>query len=174
MDEQILKICKYGEDVLRLKAATVKDINQQLVDLIGRMARSMYHTHNGVGLAAPQVGRSLQLSIIDISMGTNPDDFMVMINPVIIETGGEEVGDEGCLSLPGFMMPVKRHARLVLQYFDLQGKEQKKEFEGFKARVVQHEIDHLDGTLIIDRVSALKRQLVKKEIKRLQRDGQWK
>lgn len=173
MEEKLLRIYKYGDDILKLKAKEIKNIDKKIAELSRYMAKTMYYTGNGIGLAAPQVGKSIQLSIIDLSMGTNPADFLVLINPQILEAEGSEVADEGCLSLPGFTMPVKRRARLLLRAFDLDGKEWRQEFEGFKARVVQHEIDHLNGVLIIDRVSSLKRQIIKKEIKKLAKDGFW-
>ena len=173
MDENVLKIYKYGEDVLQLKAKEVKNIGEEIVRLLYKMTATMYNTDNGIGLAAPQVGESLQVSVIDLSMGTKPDERMILINPEIIETDGEETGEEGCLSLPGISIPVKRKSGLLLRYFDLEGKEHQREFQGFMARAIQHEIDHLQGVLIIDRVSSLKKQMVKKEIKRLKRDGKW-
>jgi len=173
MEEKLLKIYKYGDDVLKLKAKEVKNIGDEIVKLMHHMFATMYHTSNGVGLAAPQVGESLQLSVIDLSMGQNPEDLMVLINPEIIESDGSETGEEGCLSLPGISIPVNRKSKLLLKYIDIDGKEHKLEFEGFKARVIQHEIDHLEGVLIIDRVSALKKQMVKKEIKRLKKNGEW-
>lgn len=173
MEEKLLKIYKYGDDVLNLKAKNVKNIDEEIIKLIQQMSATMYNTYNGIGLAAPQVGQSLQLSVIDLSMGENPEQAMILINPEIIEANGAEDGDEGCLSLPGITMPVKRKTGLLLKYFDINGKEFRQEFEGFMARVIQHEIDHLDGVLIIDRVSSLKRQMVKKEIKRLIKKGEW-
>ncbi|MCK4761071.1 MAG: peptide deformylase [Candidatus Aminicenantes bacterium] len=174
MEEKFLQIYKYGEDVLKLKAKNIKDINGKIAALIKQMTATMYYTKNAIGLAAPQVGRSLQLSVIDLSFGEKKEEFTVLINPEIIESEGEEAGDEGCLSLPGITIPVKRKTKLLLKYFDMDGKEQQREFEDFKARVIQHEVDHLDGVLILDRVSSLKKQMVKKEIKRLKKDGIWK
>jgi peptide deformylase len=173
MDENVLKIYKYGDDVLKLKAKEVKNIDEAIIKLLYKMTVTMYSTNNGVGLAAPQVGESLQASVIDLSMGTKPEERIVLINPEIIESDGEETGEEGCLSLPGISIPVKRNTGLLLRYLDIAGKEQQREFQGFMARAIQHEIDHLQGILIIDRVSSLKRQIVKKEINRLKRDGKW-
>lgn len=158
---------------MNLKGRAVEDIDKKIMELTQHMQKVLHSTHNGIGLAAPQVGESLQLSVIDLSMGTDPEEFMVIINPQILEAEGGEVLDEGCLSLPGFTMPVKRKTRLLLKYLDLDGKEHREEFEGFSARVLQHEVDHLNGKLIIDRVSSLKRQLVKKEIKKLVKNGEW-
>lgn len=167
-----LQICKYGDEVLQLKAKEITDIDEKIVKLAEAMRKAMY-TANGIGLAAPQIGRSICLAVIDVSFGEDPDELMVLINPRIIESDGIEPGNEGCLSVPGITLPIERKANLRLQAIDLQGDEFIREIEGLKARVVQHELDHLNGTLIIDRVSSLKRQFVKKEIKRLQKSGQW-
>jgi peptide deformylase len=173
MEETLLKIYKYGDDVLKLKAKEVKNIDEEIVKLMRRMSAAMYNTNNGVGLAAPQVGESLQLSVIDLSMGQKPEELMVLINPEILESDGVETGEEGCLSLPGISIPIKRKTKLLLKYFDIDGKEHKLEYEGFTARAIQHEIDHLEGILIIDRISSLKKQMVKKDIKRMKKNGQW-
>jgi peptide deformylase len=162
MSEKILQIYKYGDDVLKLKAPKVTNIDEEIVKLIRLMTATLYYTTNGVGLAAPQVGTSLQLSVIDLSVGQKADEFMVLLNPEIIEAEGSEAGEEGCLSFPGMCMPVKRKTKLLLKYIDMEGKERQQDFDGFKARVIQHEVDHLDGILIIDRVSSLRRQMVKK------------
>lgn len=167
-----LHICKYGDEVLQIKAKEITDIDEKIVKLAEAMRKAMY-TANGIGLAAPQIGRSIRLAVIDVSFGEDPDELMVLINPRIIESDGIEPGNEGCLSVPGITLPIERKANLRLQAVDLQGDEFIREVEGLKARVVQHELDHLNGTLIIDRVSSLKRQFVKKEIKRLQKNGQW-
>jgi peptide deformylase len=111
--------------------------------------------------------------VIDISRGENKEDMLVLINPEILEAEGSEVDNEGCLSFPGINVPVKRNARIFLKFIDINGKEIKQEIEGYLARVIQHEVDHLGGVLIIDRLSSLKRQMLKKEIKRLKRNGEW-
>jgi len=172
-DPKSLKIYKYGKEVLGLKAKEIGNIDQKISDLVENMRYTMYASGNGVGLAAPQVGESIQLSVIDISMGENPEDFILLINPEILESDGSEVGDEGCLSLPGFSMPVKRKSKVLLKSLDINGNEWQKEYDGFIARVLQHEIDHLHGILIIDKVSSLKKQMLKKEIRKLERDGLW-
>jgi len=172
-NNDILKIYKYGDDVLKLKAKEVENLDGEIAQLVDRMTRTLHKTFSAIGLAAPQVGESIRLSVIDLSMGENKDDQIVLINPEILEVEGSETGDEGCLSFPGLSMTVNRAAKIFLKNFDINGKEVRKEIDGFLARVIQHEIDHLDGTLIIDRVSSLKRQFVKKEIKRLKKDGKW-
>jgi peptide deformylase len=172
-NNHLLKIYKYGDEILKIKASAVENLDGKIAQLVDRMIHTLHNTYSAIGLAAPQVGQSLRLSVIDISMGEKPDDQVVLINPEILETEGYETGDEGCLSFPGISMTINRAARIFLKNFDMNGKEIRKEIDGFLARVIQHELDHLNGTLIIDRVSGLKRQLVKKEIKRLQKDGKW-
>lgn len=168
----MLDICKYGETVLKQKAREVQDINEKVAELVEQMRQTMYGA-NGIGLAAPQVGQSIQLALVDITLGEGKDEFMVLINPEIIESEGSETADEGCLSIPGITTQVSRSTHIKIKAFDLNGKEIRREFEGYKARVIQHEIDHLEGILIVDRVSSLKRQLIKKEIKKLKSDEQW-
>lgn len=172
-NNNILNIYKYGDEILKLKAKEVENLDGKIAQLVDRMIRTMHKTYSAIGLAAPQVGESLRLSVIDLSMGENKDNQIVLINPEILEVEGNETGDEGCLSFPGISLTVSRSARIFFKNFDINGKEIRQEIDGFLARVIQHEIDHLNGTLIIDRVSSLKRQFVKKEIKRLKKDGKW-
>ena len=172
-EDKQLKIYKFGDDILRLKAREVDNLNGKIARLVADMSYTMHHTRSAIGLAAPQVGESLRLSVIDLSMGEKPDDLIVLINPEILAAEGSETGDEGCLSFPGISVSVNRSAKIFLKNYDINGKETRQEIDGFLARVIQHEIDHLDGTLIIDRISSLKRQFLKKEIKRLQKSGEW-
>jgi peptide deformylase len=173
IEEKQLKIYKYGDDVLQLKAKDVTNIDGKIADLVKKMTYTIHHTYSAIGLAAPQVGESLQLSVIDLSMGEREEDLVLLINPEILEAEGKEVGEEGCLSFPGITLNVNRHPRIFLKTLDINGKEIKREVEGFMARVIQHEIDHLEGRLIIDHQSSLKKQFVKKEINRLIKDGEW-
>jgi peptide deformylase len=172
-DSNLLKIYKYGDEILKLNAQAIENLDGKIAQLVDRMIHTLHNTYSAVGLAAPQVGQSLRLSVIDLSIRENKEDPIVLINPEILEIEGHETGDEGCLSFPGISLTVNRAARIFLKNFDMNGKEIRKEIDGFLARVIQHELDHLNGTLIIDRVSGLKRQFVKKEIKRLQKDGKW-
>ena len=167
-----LEIYKYGDDVLNLKAVEVKNIDQQLVTLKEQMIHTMHSAATAIGLAAPQVGQSIQFSVIDLSMGQNPDDLLILINPEILEAEGSEVDDEGCLSFPRITLPVKRSTHILLKSIDINGNEIRREVDGYLARVIQHEIDHLNGKLIIDKVSTLKRQMTRKEIKRLKKNGE--
>ena len=167
-----MDICKYGEEVLKTHSKKIKNIDDQIVQLVEQMRFTMYQA-NGIGLAAPQVGQSIQLAIVDITLGENQNEFMVLINPEIIESQGSESSEEGCLSIPGVTVPVDRHTYIKIRAYDLQGREIEKEYRDHRARVIQHELDHLNGVLIIDHLSSLKKQLVKKEIKKLKSNGQW-
>ncbi len=172
MEPETLKICKYGDEVLKEKAAEVRDISRHIIDLAAAMALTMRQAP-GIGLAAPQVGASLRLVTVDLSVGENPDELLVVVNPLIVEAEGHETSEEGCLSVPGYSLPVKRSARILLQGILLDGRELRAEFDGLKARVLQHEIDHLDGMLIVDRQSSLKRTLIRKEISQKRKSGEW-
>jgi len=167
-----LRIYKYGEDILRKKCEKIEKIDESIKTFVNKMKRIMIEK-NGVGLAAPQVGKAIQLVIVDPSVGENPEEFLPLINPEIINSEGEESGEEGCLSVPGILLQIKRSTNITIRALDLEGKEFTKDFSDFKARVIQHELDHLNGTLIIDKVSSLKRQFVKKEIKRIKNNGEW-
>ena len=172
VEAEPLKICKYGDTVLKERAVEVRDIDQRIVDLAAAMAQTM-HLAPGIGLAAPQVNESLQLVTIDLSVGEIPEELLIVINPRIVEAEGFETSEEGCLSVPGYSLPVKRSARILLQATLLDGRELRAEFDGLKARVLQHEIDHLNGVLIVDRVSPLKRTLIRKEISHKRKSGEW-
>jgi peptide deformylase len=172
-ERKLLDIYKYGDDILNLKATEVKNIDEQFIKLKQQMIDTMHNSHSAIGLAAPQVGRSIRLSVIDTSRGENKDDLLVLINPEILEAEGSDIDNEGCLSFPGINVPIKRNTRIFLKSIDTNGKEIKREIEGYLARVILHEIDHLNGMLIIDRLSSLKRQMLKKEIKRLKKNGAW-
>mgnify|MGYP001767875124 CR=1 FL=1 len=173
MEETKLKIYKFGDDILKLKAKEIKDLNGAIAQLIERMLYTLHNTTNAIGLAAPQVGESLRLSVIDLSAAEKPSEHLVLINPEILDGEGSEIGNEGCLSFPGITANINRSKKIYLRNYDLKGKESRKEIDGYLARVIQHEIDHLDGNLIIDRVSPLKRQFMRKEIRRLQKEGEW-
>jgi peptide deformylase len=172
VEEPALKILKYGDEVLKVKARVVADINQHIADLAKAMVQTM-HLAPGIGLAAPQVGESVQLITLDLTVGEIPEELLVLINPQIITAEGFEICEEGCLSVPGYSLPVKRNAKIFLRAALLDGRELSMEFEGLKARVLQHEIDHLNGILIVDRMSSLKRNLIKKEISQKRKSGQW-
>ncbi len=166
------RIYKYGEDILKHEAKDIQNINQEIIDLSNSMRQAMYD-FRGIGLAAPQIGKSIKLATIDLSSGEDEEEFFVLINPYIIEAEGMDEMEEGCLSLPHITLNIQRNSKILLRAITLEGKEFEREYEGFIARVIQHEIDHLKGKLIIDRVSNLKRQLARREIKKLKQNGQW-
>jgi len=159
------EIRKYGDEVLRKKASEIKEINGEIVELSREMVETM-HEAPGIGLAAPQIGESIRLITVDLSVGEDPKELIVMINPEIKEKEGEEIGEEGCLSLPGVVDNVKRPYRILVKGYDLNGKEREIEAEGLLARVFCHEVDHLDGVLFIDRLSPLKKRIAIKKLKK--------
>ena len=161
-----LPIFKYPDPILRKKAGVVTKFGPELEELVSNMAETMYAAP-GVGLAAPQVGISKQLFIYDAAPEEEKGTPTVLINPKIIEAEGEEVGEEGCLSVREFCAPVKRATRIVIEAVDVKGEPLTIEAEDWPARVIQHEIDHLNGILFIDHLSSLKRSLYKKKLKKI-------
>ena len=154
----------YPDPILRKKALPVKNIDGQVKEIADRMAEAMY-ANKGIGLAAPQIGILSQIIVVDLGEGLN-----ILINPEIIEGEGESVLEEGCLSLPTIEAPVKRMDKVLIQAWNMKGKELSLELSDFPARVYQHEIDHLNGILIIHHISRLKRGLlVKKMLKDIKR-----
>lgn len=161
---EALKILTFPSPVLKKPVQPVLDIDGRLQETIKAMARTMYQA-KGLGLAAPQVGIDARFFIYDIREKDVPSSLSVMINPRIIETEGETVSkSEGCLSVPDYRSDVKRFERILVEGIDRNGNPVRLELEGFPAIVMQHEIDHLDGILFIDRISALKRNLYKNRI----------
>jgi peptide deformylase len=165
-----LGIRTYGDPVLRAQAEPVARIDQTVEQLVQGMVETMYEDH-GVGLAAPQVGTSQRLIVVDLSLGQDQDHPLPMINPRIGEAEGEEALEEGCLSLPDIYETVVRAARITVAYQDLAGEGKQMDCNGLLARIVQHETDHLDGMLFVDRISLLKRQLLGARLRRLAREG---
>ena len=165
----ILPIYTYGNAVLRKVAEPIPTNYPQLSTLIDNMFQTMYHAE-GVGLAAPQIGLPIRLLVIDLAPFKEDDPELgafkvVMINATILERSEEEViGEEGCLSIPGIHENVSRAQRIKIQYMDADFKEHIEEFEGYKARVVQHEYDHLEGNLFTDKVTPIRRQLLKSRL----------
>ncbi|HPV15492.1 MAG TPA: peptide deformylase [Candidatus Cloacimonadota bacterium] len=152
----LLPIRILGDDILRQKAAEVAEIDPEIKDFAQDLTYTMY-LKDGVGLAAPQVGKSIRMFVIDPGRRDNDkaQNPIVIINPVIEEKSGESVSDEGCISVPDVFAEVKRFEKLKISYTDLEGKRHTEEVSGFVATVIQHENDHLDGVLFIDRISAL-------------------
>ena len=161
----VLNIRTIPDKILRLKAKEVENINGEIAKLAKDMLDTMYEAP-GIGLAAPQVGESLRLIVFDIWHTEEKPDPHILINPVITAKEGEELGEEGCLSVPGIRAEVKRSFAVEVKGYDLSEKEIVFQADGLLARVIQHEIDHLDGILFIDRLSRIKRELIKKRIKR--------
>lgn len=168
----ILAIRKYGDDVLRLPAQPVTEIDASLQRLIDDMIATMYAAP-GVGLAANQVGVSKRLMVIDLSVGKRPGECYVFINPEIIESEGEITEEEGCLSIPDFVEVVTRPERVKLRYLDRNGEEREMWGEGLMARAMCHEIDHLNGTLFVDHLRGFKKDRILKKISKLAKSGMW-
>ena len=158
----VYRVLHYGEEPLREESQQIEEINDDIRRLVEDMFETMYAA-NGVGLAAPQVGKNIRLAIIDTG-----DDPLVFINPEIIKSSGKETCDEGCLSLPGLSEKVQRAARVVARATDLDGQDFEIEAEGLLARAIQHELDHLDGVLFIDRISKARKLQIKHELELIQ------
>ena len=168
----ILKIVKYPDPVLSQPGEPVTEFNGELRKLIADMFETTY-ANQGVGLAAPQVGVSKRLTTIDLSMGKEPGKKLVLINPEIIFREGKLYEEEGCLSFPDIREKVVRAAKVRIRAQDQQGKWFEMDGEELLSRCIQHEIDHLDGMLFIFRMSALKRDLNLRKIRKMQRAGEW-
>jgi peptide deformylase len=168
----IRPILKYGDTPLHEKAAAVDAITPEIDQLIGDMIETMYAAP-GVGLAAPQVGVPLRIFVVDVSVGRDPNGLLVMINPEFVERDGVQLEEEGCLSVPGFNATVMRPMRAVVKGLNRQGEEYQHEGTGLLARAFQHELDHLDGTLFVDRLRGIKRDLIVRKIRKLSRAGKW-
>ena len=168
----IRPILKYGDELLHDRARPVEAITQEIHRLIDDMIETMYAAP-GVGLAAPQVGVPLRILVIDLSVGRDPSGLIVMVNPEFVERDGMQLEEEGCLSVPGFNATVVRPSRATVKGLDRAGNEQQREGVGLLARAFQHEIDHLDGTLFVDRLRGIKRDLIVRRIKKLTRAGKW-
>jgi peptide deformylase len=161
----IRTILHYPDPRLREKAEPVREITPELRRLIDDMAETMYAAP-GVGLAATQIGENHRIFIVDVSSEDEPDDLRVFINPEITSTEGEEVGPEGCLSFPGITEDIKRAVKLRVRALDRDGKPFELEAEGLLAVAIQHETDHLDGTLMIDRMGMLKKRIVQRKMQK--------
>lgn len=168
----IYPIVKFGDPVLETVAKPVTKFDADLKKLVDDMFESMYEAH-GVGLAAPQIGISLHLAVIDISFKEDPDAKLVLCNPQIIKTEGKQSGSEGCLSIPEFRENVTRPKVVTVRAQDEKGNWFEKTGEDLLARAFLHETDHLNGKLYISHISALKRDLMKRKIKKLQKLGEW-
>jgi peptide deformylase len=165
----VLEILHYPHPILKKKSQPIQKIDEAIHKLVGDMVETMYAAP-GVGLAAPQVGQPLQLAVVDISRADQPKNPMVLINPEIVVTDGECTWEEGCLSVPDCIEEVKRSKKVVVRCQDLEGNPVEIAGEDLLAVALQHEIDHLNGILFIDRVSPLKRDLFRKKLKKENRE----
>jgi peptide deformylase len=161
----ILHICTYPEEILRQRAEPITEIDEEVVKLVDHMAETMYSAP-GIGLAATQVGVAKQLLVADIAPRRPESELIVLINPEIVAAEGEVIFEEGCLSVPDYQAEVKRHEKITVRGLNLKGEEVEIEAEGLFAVVLQHEIDHLNGMLFIDRLSKLKRDLYKRKVRK--------
>jgi peptide deformylase len=169
---KIHEVVKYPDPVLAKRGAEVTEFDAALKKLAEEMFESMYAAQ-GIGLAAPQIGISKRLTVIDLSFNKKPEDRIVLVNPEIIEREGRQHEEEGCLSLPEIREKVTRAAKVKVRAQDVKGEWFEIEGEELLARAFQHEIDHLDGVLFIDRLSRLKRDLIVRKIKKLIKAGEW-
>lgn len=165
-------ILKYGESPLHEKARPVEAVTADIDRLITDMIETMYAAP-GIGLAAPQIGVPLRIFVVDLSVGRDAQGLMTFINPEFVERDGMQLEEEGCLSVPGFNATVMRPQRAVVKGLDREGQPQVKEGEGLLARAFQHEMDHLDGTLFVDRLRGIKRDLIVTKIRKLTKSGKW-
>jgi peptide deformylase len=169
----IRKIIKYGDPVLEQRAAPVTEFDTpELCQLIEDMWETMYAA-KGVGLAAPQVGVLKRVSVIDTSVGEDEAKKVVIINPEVTFREGKQTGEEGCLSIPGFREPVTRAGKVLVRAQNLKGETVELPGEELLARALEHEIDHLNGILFLNHLSALKRDMIRRKIKKLQKAGEW-
>jgi peptide deformylase len=169
----VYPIVKFGNPVLEREADTVSEFDTpELHKLLEDMFESMYAA-KGVGLAAPQIGIGRKIAVIDVSNGERPEDKLVLINPQILHVEGKQVGEEGCLSIPGFREQVRRGKRVTIHAQNAKGEEFEMSGEDLLARAFLHETEHLLGRLYITHISALKRDLMKRKIKKMQRAGDW-
>src|SRR2546427_5917380 len=168
----IRPILKYGDDVLHARAQNVGALTPEIDRLVDDMIETMYAAP-GIGLAAPQVGVPLRIFVIDVSVGRDPAALLVMINPDFVERDGMQLEEEGCLSVPGFNATVVRPSRVVIKGLDRSGQLQQREGTALLARAFQHEMDHLEGTLFVDRLRGIKRDLIVRKIRKLTRAGKW-
>jgi peptide deformylase len=168
----IYPIVKFGSPVLETPGETVRVFDSELKKLVEDMFESMYAAR-GVGLAAPQIGMGKRLAVIDVTFKEDPDAKLVLVNPEILHTEGKNRQNEGCLSIPDFREPVTRARQVTVKAQDLNGKWFEKTGEDLLARALLHETDHLNGKLYISHISALKRDLMKRKIRKLVKAGEW-
>ena len=168
----ILKIVKYPAEVLETPAEAVTEFDDKLKRLVENMFETMYAAP-GVGLAAPQVGVSKRIFVMDCSGGKDAEQKIAMVNPRVLSTEGEQLGEEGCLSFPGIFFGVKRAMRAVVEAEDVEGKTFQVDGMELTARCMLHEADHCDGILFLERTTPLKREMAKRKIKKALKQGLW-
>jgi len=169
----IRKIVKYGDPVLEQVAEPITEFDTpELHALIADMWDTMYAS-KGLGLAAPQIGLRRRLTVIDTSQGEDESRKFILINPEILRKEGSQIGEEGCLSIPGFREQVKRANKVRIRAHNEKGQVIEHEGEELLARAMQHEIDHLNGVLFVKHISTLKRDLIRRKIRKLQKAGEW-
>jgi peptide deformylase len=169
---RIYPIVKYGDAVLEKPAANIKTFDAELETLTEDMFASMYAAQ-GVGLAAPQIGKGVRLAVVDVTAGKNPEAKIVLVNPEIIHAEGEVREEEGCLSIPGFRGYVVRPQFVTVRAQSVKGETFEIRGENLLARAFCHEIDHLNGILFLQHLSMLKRDLIRRKIKKLRKEGEW-
>jgi peptide deformylase len=165
-------IVRYGAPGLQTPAAPVTSFDADLQKLIEDMIETMYAAP-GIGLAAPQVGVPLRVAVVDLSLGKRGGELFTLVNPEFVEREGMQLEEEGCLSVPGFNATVARPARVVVRALDRTGASHIVEGTNLLARALQHELDHLDGLLFLDRLRGIKRDLIVRRIRKMQRAGRW-
>ncbi len=168
----IYPIVKYGQEVLERRAEPVAEFDARFQKLVADMFETMYAA-NGVGLAAPQIGMAMRLCVIDVSSGEDPKARLVLANPEIIAREGEQLEEEGCLSLPDFRAKTPRPAMTQARALDVEGQPFEIKGEGLLARALCHEIDHLDGKLFISHLSRLKRDSIKRKVRKMMKADEW-
>jgi len=168
----IRPILRYGAGVLHAPAEPVGEITSEVDQLVDDMIQTMYAAP-GIGLAATQVGVGLRIFVCDVSAGRNSTDLLTFINPEFVERDGMQLEEEGCLSIPGFNATVARPSRAVVKGLNRAGESQTVEGVGLLARCFQHEMDHLEGTLFVDRLRGLQKDLILRKVRKLSRTGKW-
>ena len=168
----IRPIVRYGDRALHEPAREVEALTPEITSLIEDMVETMYAAP-GIGLAAPQVGVRLRIFVIDLSVGRDPSGLLTFIHPVFLDRAGMQLEEEGCLSVPGFNATVPRPQRAVVSALNREWIKHQVEGTGLLARAFQHEMDHLDGRLFVDRLRGIKRDMIVRKIRKLARAGQW-
>ena len=169
---KIYNIVKYGDPILEKNTAAVTQFDAELADLAEDMFASMYAAQ-GVGLAAPQIGKGIRMAVVDVTAGKNPEAKIVLVNPEVIHAEGEKREEEGCLSIPGFRGYVVRPLFVTVRAQTVIGESFEIRGEDLLARAFCHEIDHLNGVLFIQHLSMLKRDLIRRKIKKMRKQGEW-